>query len=56
MEWKKPTWFDEKTRWEQLDHVVDETDRAHFGYRTMPTGKKPTGSAGILTGWPRNTI
>ncbi|MGD8250724.1 MAG: class I SAM-dependent methyltransferase [Desulfobacterales bacterium] len=40
MEWKKPTWFDEKKRWEQLDDVVDETDRAHFGYRTMPTAEK----------------
>lgn len=40
MEWKTPRWFGAAARQAQLDAAVDRSDRAHFGYRQMPTSEK----------------
>jgi demethylmenaquinone methyltransferase/2-methoxy-6-polyprenyl-1,4-benzoquinol methylase len=40
MEWKPPRWFDAAARRAQLDEAVDRSNRAHFGYRHMPTAEK----------------
>jgi demethylmenaquinone methyltransferase/2-methoxy-6-polyprenyl-1,4-benzoquinol methylase len=40
VEWKRPTWFDQRKRRVQLDDAVDGTDTAHFGYRQMPAAEK----------------
>ena len=40
MEWKTPHWFGAGQRRAQLDRQIDATNRAHFGYRQMPTPEK----------------
>lgn len=40
MEWKRPTWFDQEKRRQQLDDYVDRSNEAQFGYRRMPAPEK----------------